>query len=50
MDTKQNVEDEESIVASSSSTNASKKLPNYPGPKPNVNYPLTVIYCGGKSI
>lgn len=25
-----------------------KKTATYPGPDPNVKYPLTVLYCGGK--
>ena len=41
-----NEEDEVSHAASA--TTSKKTTPNYPGPKPGVHYPLTVIYCGGK--
>ncbi len=44
MDSKGNGDEEDIVVPSASS----KKIPNYPGPNPNVHYPLTVIYCGGK--
>ena len=31
----------------SSSNTKTKKIPNYPGPKEGVSYPITVLYCGG---
>jgi hypothetical protein len=45
MDPKSNIEEDESV--SSASVTSEKKKPNYPGPKPGVQYPLSVIYCGG---
>ena len=29
-------------------TSSEKKAATYPGPNPNLKYPLTVLYCGGK--
>lgn len=43
MDPKTNVEEEDTVAASSEL----KKTPIYPGPKPGVQYPLNVLYCGG---
>ena len=45
MDIKANLDEDESslpLVASNTKT-----APNYQGPKTNVQYPLTVVYCGG---
>ena len=46
MDPKSNVEDDES-AGSASATAEAKKKPNFAGPKPGVQYPLNVMYCGG---
>ena len=46
MDSKTNVEDDDSSNTASASTQSRNK-PNYPGPKPGVQYPLNVLYCGG---
>ena len=42
-------EDNESVASGSMGATAASNVnkPNYPGPNPNVKYPLTVIYCGG---
>ncbi len=40
-------QDDEDDQATGSTASAVKEKPNYPGPKPGVKYPLTVIYCGG---
>lgn len=29
------------------SAGTEKKAATYPGPNPNIKYPLTVLYCGG---
>ena len=47
MDPKTTVEDDDSTNGSASATAESKKKPNFPGPKPGVQYPLNVLYCGG---
>jgi hypothetical protein len=42
-------DDADSIASASLGATAASNVnkPNYPGPKPDVKYPLTVIYCGG---
>ena len=43
-------EDNESVASGSMGATAVSNVnkPNYPGPNPNVKYPLIVIYCGGR--
>ncbi len=43
-------DDADSIASGSVGATAASNVnkPNYPGPNPDVKYPLTVIYCGGR--
>ncbi len=41
-----NSKDDEDTTEPTSSSGPKEK-PNYPGPKPGVKYPLTVLYCEG---
>lgn len=41
---------DENINDDTPSTSNKKTSINYPGPNPDVRYPLTVLYCGGKLI
>ena len=45
MDIKANLDEEESSLPSVASN--ARSTPNYQGPKSNVQYPLTIVYCGG---
>lgn len=45
MDSKLN-EDEKDSASNSAASN--RTVLNYPGPNPNLKYPLNVVYCGGK--
>jgi len=42
--------DEDEVVANTATPVTGKKTPTYPGPKPGISYPLSVIYCGGINI
>ena len=43
-------DDGDSIASGSVGATAASNVnkPNYPGPKPDVKYPIAVIYCGGR--